>query len=190
VLRAFIAVEIAPEIIGRIAAAIDRLRPQVRGIRWVAPANIHLTVKFLGNIDESQIEPICHALTEALRPFPRCTINAKGLRVFPSVKRPRVLWVGLHGNQLISLAVKVASALAPLGFMLEERTFTPHLTIGRWRQTDRADRSLEQALGNWRDFEFGSSPVDEVILFQSVLKPAGAIYTRLNVFALGRDQVL
>jgi 2'-5' RNA ligase len=190
VLRAFIAVEIAPEIIQRITAAIDRLRPDIRGIRWVAPANIHLTLKFLGDIDESQIEAIGDALSESLRPFPRCTINAKGLGVFPSVKRPRVLWVGLHGNQLISLAANVASALAPLGFMLEEQSFTPHLTIGRWRQTDGADRSLEQALSKWRDFEFGPSPVDEVILFQSVLKPTGAIYTRLNVFALGRDQVL
>ena len=116
-LRAFIAVEIAPEIISRIAAAVDQLRPQVKGIRWVAPANIHLTLKFLGNIEESQLEPIRQALTEALRPFPRCTINAKGLGVFPSVKRPHVLWVGLNGNQLIPLAVKVATALAPLGFM-------------------------------------------------------------------------
>jgi RNA 2',3'-cyclic 3'-phosphodiesterase len=190
VLRAFIAVEIAAEIVNRIAAAIDQLRPQVRGIRWVAPANIHLTVKFLGNIDESQIEPICQALTQALRPFPRCTINAKGIGAFPSVKRPRVLWVGLHGRQLISLAEKVTSVLAPLGFMLEERTFIPHLTVGRWRQGERAERTLEQALSKWRDFEFGPSPLDEVILFQSVLKPAGAIYTRLNVFALGRDQVL
>ena len=154
-LRAFIAVEITPDIIGRIAAAIDQLRPQVKGIRWVAPANIHLTVKFLGNIDQSQIEPICQALTEALRPFPRCTINAKGLGVFPNVKRPRVLWVGLHGKQLISLAEKVTSALAPLGFILEERSFTPHLTVGRWRQGERADRKLEQALSKWRDFDFG-----------------------------------
>jgi len=190
VIRAFIAVEFAAATVNRISAAIEQLKPRIVGIRWVAPANYHLTLKFLGNIDESQIEIIGQALTDALHPFQRFTINAKGLGVFPSVKRPRVLWVGLHGNQLISLAVKVASALAPLGFMLEERAFTPHLTIGRWRQTDRADRSLEQALGKWRDFEFGPSPVDEVILFQSVLKPAGAIYTRLNVFTLGRDQVL
>jgi len=190
VLRAFIAVEIAPDIIARIAAAIDELRFQVKGIRWVATANIHLTLKFLGNIDESQIEALGQALSEALRPFPRCTINAKGLGVFPNLKRPRVLWVGLHGKQLISLAEKVTAALVPLGFMPEERNFTPHLTIGRWRQTDRADHSLEQTLGKWRDFDFGSAPLDQVILFQSVLKPAAAIYTRLNVFPLGRDQVL
>ena len=189
-LRAFIAVEIAHEVINRIAAAIDQLRPQVKGIRWLAPANLHLTLKFLGNIDESQVEAIGHALTEALRPFPRCTISAKGLGVFPNVKRPRVLWVGLVGDQLILLAAKVESALAPLGFMPEERSFTPHLTIGRWRQTDRSDRTLEQALSKWRSFEFGQSPVDEVILFQSVLKPAGATYTRLRVIALERDQVL
>jgi 2'-5' RNA ligase len=189
VLRAFIAVEISPAIISRITEAIDQLRPQVRGIRWVAPANFHLTLKFLGNIDESQIETIGQALTDALHPFPCCTINAKGVGVFPSVKRPRVLWVGLLGSQLISLAAKVESALASLGFAAEEKTFTPHLTIGRWRQAARSDRSLEQALGQWSDFAFGQSPVDEVILFQSVLKPAGAIYTRLKVFALEREQI-
>lgn len=188
-LRAFIAVEIAPATISLIAETIDQLRPHVSGIRWVAPANFHLTLKFLGNIDENQIEPIVQALTDALRPFPRCTINAKGVGVFPSVKRPRVLWVGLNGSQLISLAAKVESALAPLGFVSEGRTFTPHLTIGRWRETDRTDRRLEQALDKWSNFDFGQSPVDEVILFQSVLKPAGAIYNRLRVVALKPDQV-
>jgi 2'-5' RNA ligase len=189
VIRAFIAIEFAAATVNRISATIEQLKPRIVGIRWVAPANYHLTLKFLGNIDESQIEPIGHALANALHPFQRFTINAKGLGVFPSVKRPRVLWVGLVGSPLTTLAVAVEAALVPLGFPREEKAFTPHLTIGRWRQTDRTDRVLWEALKSWTHFEFGATVVDEVILFESVLKPAGAIYNRLKVVTLKPDRV-
>ena len=186
-IRAFIAIEIDAATVRRITAAIEQLKPRIRAIRWVGGGNFHLTLKFLGNIDESRIEPIGAALTDAFRPFPRLTINAKGLGVFPNPKRPRVLWVGLVGSQLASLQAKVESALTPLGFAPEEKSFTPHLTIGRWRQGERADRTLEQELGKWREHEFGVSPIDEMILFQSDLKPAGATYHRLKVVMLKPD---
>ncbi len=187
-IRAFIAIEIAAATVDRIAAAIDQLKPRIDGIRWVAPTNFHLTLKFLGNIDESQIDPIGQALTDVLRPFQRFTINAKGLGVFPSVKRPRVLWVGLVGSRLVSLRAKVESALTPLGFAREEKIFTPHLTIGRWHHRERADRAPEHELKNWTQYDFGATLVEEVILFESVLKPAGAIYNRLKVVTLKPDR--
>ena len=186
-IRAFIAVDIAPDTISRITAAIEQLGPRITAIRWVGADNFHLTLKFLGNIDENKIEQIGAALADALRPFPRLTINAKGLGVFPNPRRPRVLWVGLVGNEIVSLQAKVELALTPLGFAPEEKTFTPHLTIGRWRQGERADRTLEQELGKWSDCEFGATSVDEVVLFQSDLKPAGAIYRRLRVVMLNPD---
>jgi len=189
VIRAFIAIEFAAATVNRITAAIEQLKPHIVGIRWVASANYHLTLKFLGNIDESQIETIGPALTDALRPFQRFTINAKGLGVFPNVKRPRVLWVGLVGSPLTTLALAVEAALLPLGFRREEKAFTPHLTIGRWRQTERADRVLGEALKSWTYFDFGATVVDEIILFESVLKPAGAIYNRLKVITLKPDRV-
>jgi len=187
VIRAFIAVEIDAVTAQRIAAAIAHLKLRIAAIRWVGATNFHLTFKFLGNIDESKIEPIGAALFDRLRLFPRLTINAKGLGVFPNPKRPRVLWVGLVGSHLVSLKAKVDSALTPLGFAPEEKTFTPHLTIGRWRQGERADRTLEQELGKWSKCEFGATSVDEVILFQSVLNTAGAIYRRLKVVTLKPD---
>ena len=188
-IRAFIAVEITPATIERIAALIDQLTPSLAGVRWVGPGNFHLTLKFLGNIDENQIEPIGAALAEALRPFPRLTINVKGLGVFPNPKRPRVLWVGLVGSRLALLQSKVESALTPLGFAPDEKIFTPHLTIGRWRQGARAERNLESELGKWRDHEFGATSMHEVILFQSELKPTGAIYHRLKVIMLNSDRM-
>ena len=183
-IRSFIAVEIESVVIEKIAVAIEQLKPRIPGIRWTAPGNFHFTLKFLGDIEDSQVDSIGNALHTELRLFPPFTINAKGLGVFPGPRRPRILWVGLAGIQLAQLAAKVESALAPLGFAPEQRKFTPHLTIGRWRQIDRAPNDLPQDLENWKDFEFGESFVDEVILFQSVLKPAGAIYSRLKIIRL------
>jgi RNA 2',3'-cyclic 3'-phosphodiesterase len=187
VIRAFIAVALEPQVIAKITEAIEQLKPQFPGVRWVRPGNVHLTLKFLGDIDEAFVPSISAALKQQFRLFPRCTINAKGLGVFPGLQRPRVLWVGLVGGRLISLALKVESALAPLGFAQETRRFTPHLTIGRWRQMDRAPQSLVQQLDQWRTYDFGISKIDSVKLMQSVLKPEGANYSELTAVPLSDD---
>ena len=187
-IRAFIAITLDPKVIDKIVDATTQLRPQMRSIRWVAPANFHLTLKFLGGIDEAMIESIGASLRERLRLFQRFTINAKGLGVFPDLKRPRVLWVGLTGDHLVSLASRVESALQPLGFTSETRKFTPHLTIGRWRQADRASNSPLRQLENWRVYEFGKSNVDRVHLIESVLKPNGASYNQLVAVPLSAER--
>jgi RNA 2',3'-cyclic 3'-phosphodiesterase len=184
VIRAFIAVEIDPQTVRQIFAVLADLKPLIPGIRWVSPANFHFTLKFLGDIEESKIEPIAQALGLALRPFPRFTINAKDLGVFPDLKRPRVLWIGLEGKELLELASKVEKALEPLDFVPEKREFKPHLTVGRWRQFDRASRKFLEELEKWQGHEFGESTVAEVIFFQSELKREGAIYHPLKVVAL------
>jgi len=189
VIRAFIAIDIDPQVRENISRAIGQLSSRVLGVRWIAPANFHLTLKFLGDVEQAQIEAISAALEERLRPFPRCTINAKGLGAFPNLRRPRIMWIGLAGNELATLAAQVELALLPLGFAPEKRNFTPHLTIGRWRQTDRPSKTLGQELESWKDYEFGATRVDEVILFQSVLKPEGAIYTRAKAVTLGNDHL-
>ena len=112
-IRAFIAIEIDPQLVRQISAVVADLQPRIAGIRWVSQANFHLTLKFLGDIEEKQIEPIAQALELVLRPFPRFTINAKDLGVFPDLKRPRVLWIGLEGKKLQELASKVEMALKP-----------------------------------------------------------------------------
>ncbi len=187
-IRAFIAVTLEPKVIEKIAGASTQLKPEITGVRWVAPGNFHLTLKFLGGIDEAMAEPIETCLREQLCLFPRFTINAKGLGVFPSPKRPRVLWVGLTGNRLIALASRVESALQQLGFAPETREFTPHLTIGRWRQTDLVSKSLDRQLENWRAYDFGISRVESVSLVQSVLKSEGASYNRLAMVPLSAER--
>ena len=185
-IRAFIALKLDPQIVQQISAAVTDLKPRIRGIRWVPPTNFHFTLKFLGDIEENQIEPIMRALELELHPFPRFTINAKGLGVFPDLKRPRVLWVGLHGKELLELAAKVETVLESLGFAREKRAFQPHLTIGRWRQFDRSSSKLGAELERWQGHEFGASPVAEVIFFQSELKRDGAIHYPLKVLALAQ----
>jgi 2'-5' RNA ligase len=150
----------------------------------VAQENIHLTLKFLDEINEARVDAIGGALQEAIRPFSRFIINAKGLGVFPDLKRPRILWVGLISNHLSTLASAVDKALQPLGFEPEKRDFAPHLTIGRWRDPRGPKGQLVEIIEKWRNYEFGHSRVEQVILFQSVLKPEGAVYQALRVVAL------
>ncbi|HSE86762.1 MAG TPA: RNA 2',3'-cyclic phosphodiesterase [Candidatus Binatia bacterium] len=185
-IRAFIAVEIEPQTVRQIIAAVADLKPRIPAIRWVPPTNFHFTLKFLGDIEESKIEPIAQALELALHPFPRFTINAKGLGVFPDLKRPRILWVGLEGKGLAELTSKVETALESLGFAPEKKEFKPHLTLGRWRQFDRSSRKFGVELERWKAHEFGESTVAEVIFFRSELKREGAIYHPLKVVALAK----
>jgi RNA 2',3'-cyclic 3'-phosphodiesterase len=187
-IRAFIAVEIDHTVIQRITDITHELKPKIPDIRWTSPDNWHLTLKFLGAIDEKQIDSIGQALERELSLFPRCTINAKGLGVFPDARRPRVLWVGIQGNPLAGLAESVETALAPLGFAKEKRVFTPHLTIGRWREGKHRNQELEPALEHWKAYDSGRSKVEEVTLFQSVLKPAGAEYRPLKSVRLKEYQ--
>ena len=186
-IRAFIATNIDSRIIGEIAATIVQLKRALPEVRWVAPEKIHLTIKFLGDIEPSRVNPIANALEHVLTPFPRFTINAKGLGVFPNLRRPRVLWVGLQDGQLAQLAAKVESALEPLGFLPEARGFQPHLTIGRWLRYGGGSKDLPEKLEPWKSHDYGASKVETVTLFRSVLRPDGAIHQPLRVVAIGQQ---
>jgi 2'-5' RNA ligase len=95
--------------------------------------------------------------------------------------------VGLAGDQLAQVAARIESALMLLGFMPEKRAFTPHLTIGRWREGNHPAKNLRQEIDSWSDFEFGACVVRQIVLFQSVLKPEGASYRELATVQLGAD---
>jgi 2'-5' RNA ligase len=190
VIRAFIAVGIDPKTVERISEATDQLKPSIAGIRWAPLTNLHLTVKFLGDVEETTIDPIARALRQHIAPFPRFTINAKGLGVFPDVKRPQVLWVGLEGIHLAELASTVETALKPLGFEPEKRGFKPHLTIGRWRERDKSTAKFIAELERWAGYEFGKSEVRNIILFQSMLRPEGAIHRPLEKILLSDEEPL
>jgi 2'-5' RNA ligase len=186
VIRAFIGIEIDPQTVRNISTALVQLKSHVPGVRWVDSANFHFTLKFLGNIDEPAIDSVARALELHLHLFPRFTINAKGLGVFPDLRRPRILWVGLAGKELATLVSKVETAVEPLGFTKEERTFKPHLTVGRWRQFDGSAKKLGEEIEKWKGHEFGQGLITTVIFFQSVLTQKGATYHPLKVVALAQ----
>jgi 2'-5' RNA ligase len=190
VIRAFIAVGIDPKTVERISEAIDQLKLSIAGIRWTPLINLHFTLKFLGDIEEATVDPIVRALRQQIAPFPRFTINAKGLGVFPGVKRPQVLWVGLEGIHLSEVALAVETALKTLGFAPEKRGFKPHLTIGRWRQRAKSAANFVTELERWKGHAFGTSEVRNIILFQSTLSSEGAIHRPLEKIALSNGEPL
>lgn len=182
--RAFVAVRISPDMAEKISEVQDQLTQSLSGVRWVAPGNLHFTVKFLGAVQEERITSITNALQQALRIIPRFVMVGRGIGVFPDIRKARVLWVGLEGEGLRSIVTEVEAALDAIGFEREKRVFRPHLTIGRWRDFDRRPELLKQEIERWKGFDFGETHVGEVVLFQSILKPEGAVYTPLHVIPL------
>ena len=185
VARLFVAVKIDPDVIERLCQAESRLGNSLGGIRWVKREKLHLTLKFLGQVSDERIAPIGAALERALAPLPRCSVASRGLGVFPDIRGPKVLWAGLDAAPLARLAGAVEEALAALGFAREKREFKPHLTLGRWRDFAGRPETLRQEIEQWRARDFGTSEIKDVILFQSVLKPDGAVHTPLRIFPLG-----
>ncbi|MFQ5539728.1 MAG: RNA 2',3'-cyclic phosphodiesterase [Candidatus Binatia bacterium] len=183
-IRAFVGVRIDPKMAQNISDVQSQLKQSLTGIRWVAQENLHFTLKFLGAIDEEKVAPIIDAVERAVRPSQPFSLKAGGIGVFPDIRRPRVLWVGLEAQGLKTLAQEMETTLEPLGFAPEGRVFKPHLSIGRWRNTAGKTQRLEEVIDRWKDQDFGQSTVAEVVLFQSILKPNGAVYSPLRVIPL------
>lgn len=146
----------------------------------MASENFHVTVKFLGRIDEARVPDVIDALHTAVRGHPPFEIDVTGLGAFPSATRARVLWAGVAagGDPLAALAASVDGALAGLGFPREERAFSAHVTLGRVREPRRAP-ALADALGAASARPFGRIAVREAVLMRSDLSPRGARYTPL-----------
>jgi len=185
--RLFVAVTIAPEVADRLCRSQTELAAALSDVRWIKRESLHLTLKFLGQVDERKVEAVRKAVAAAVAPLPRFTISCRGLGVFPGIRRPRVIWAGLEGAALAALAEAADAALEPLGFPREAREFKPHLTIGRWREGARGGDQLRGEIERWRHHDFGASAVDGAVLFQSVLKRGGAEYTALKIFPLRKD---
>ncbi len=184
-IRAFIGVRIDPKMTQKISEVQSQLKRSLTDIRWVVQENLHFTLKFLGAVEEEKITSIIKAVGRAVRPAQPFSLTAGGIGVFPDIRKPRVLWVGLEAQGLQTLSQEVEAALEPLGFAPEKRGFTPHLTIGRWRNFTAKAQRLKEEIDHWKDQDFGQSTVEEVVIFQSILKPNGAVYSPLQVITLG-----
>lgn len=179
-IRAFIAFELPEKTILSIRRVQEGLKTCKFKIRWVKPENIHLTLKFLGNIHVSAIEKIKGALFEAVKGFKPIPLSVKGIGSFPGIRRPRVVWMGLGGGReiLAQFQIRVDKEMERLGYSREKRPFKGHLTFGRVKS--RVDPiKFSTALIKHSTFESETFFAESVILFQSELKPEGAVYTKL-----------
>lgn len=185
-IRTFIAVNLALSVAEEIAKVQARLQQIEADIRWVRVKGMHLTLKFLGDIDPRQVAPILDTLHAALREQAALHVTARGLGGFPNLKRPRVIWAGLSGDGLKELRDHVEAALVRLDFppqASQERRFTPHITLGRVRSQRGWNRVLPLIRQSERA-DFGHSTVDTVTVYQSDLQPGGAVYTPLGSVSL------
>ncbi|RMF45051.1 MAG: RNA 2',3'-cyclic phosphodiesterase [Anaerolineae bacterium] len=184
VVRAFIAVDLAEDVRLRLSQVIERLQMNIGSpvVRWVPPENIHLTLKFLGDVSVKNLPLVKDALRQEAAGRKAFAISAGGLGAFPQPNRPRVLWVGVEApDELFALQRNIEAHMERLGYERDSRPFTAHLTLGRVsRSASSSDvRKVARVLQEHKLGFVGVSQVDEVHLFRSDLRPGGAVYTRL-----------
>ena len=179
-MRTFIAIELP----GEVKSALSDLQREFKecgaDVRWVKPENIHLTLRFLGEIDEDTIGAVQHIMESACMMYSAFHLDLKGAGTFPHMKSPRVVWAGLQDSDILSrLQNEIEGGLSTAGFKKEARRFVPHLTLGRFRSMQRRQPLLEK-IREYEGKQFCSFPVHSVVLMKSELHPTGAQYTKIK----------
>lgn len=185
-IRAFIAIDLPEAIREELASIVQDLNREVpkKSIRWARPENIHLTLKFLGDTKIDSLDQITGGLDRVGGGNPPFHLALDKLGCFPNPRRPRIVWVGVNGDvdTLQSLQETVDQMLTPLGWELEKRKFHPHLTIGRVKNSKQVADSQLPWGNQMKPLPF---PVDSLTLYESILKPSGAVYSIRHVSQLG-----
>lgn len=179
-IRAFIAILLDDAVRAAVAAQVEQLRPLAHAVAWVPPQNLHVTFKFLGEIDAATVEAVKEGLVEGVSEAELFTVTFHGLGAFPGLARPRVIWIGVvqGARECQALQARVDAALSRRGLPQEGRPYTPHVTIGRVREP-RGLTALQQAITRDAHKAFGDLSVKSISLMRSELRPAGARYTEL-----------
>lgn len=192
VIRAFIAIDIPDDVRARISRVTHNLRQRLHAypIRWVPPKNIHLTLKFLGDVSEHNLRLLTHLLAGEIKTHRPFEFSVGTLGAFPETRRPRVIWIGVEApGELLALQRGIDYAVAKLGYAREHRPYQPHLTLGRVsRNASSSDvRAIGHVLQDINIGFLGSARATEVHLYRSDLQPQGAVYTRLFTTQLNPD---
>lgn len=184
-LRCFIAIDIPKEIKENISEVINLLSKYGADIKWVKPENLHITLKFLGKTQDLLISKIKEELSHVISLYSPFLVRIYGTGVFPEIKRPRIIWIGVENtNVLVSLKKDIEESMFMLGYQKEDKMFSPHLTIGRIR-SQKDIQNIIAVLNNFKDRFFGNIMIESIKLMKSDLKPEGAEYTCLSDFMLG-----
>jgi 2'-5' RNA ligase len=182
-LRTFIAVDIGKAIRAHAVALQETLARTGGGdVKWVEPENLHVTLLFLGEVDERTVPMVCRVVAERAQEYPSFSMTVERVGCFPNLRRPRVLWIGIGegAQELCELHDGLEGPLLDLGcYRREERQYTPHITLGRVRSERPADQ-LATALAKNAGWRGGEIPVQEVLVMSSELTPKGPVYTVLS----------
>jgi RNA 2',3'-cyclic 3'-phosphodiesterase len=184
-IRCFVAINLPETVKNQIAEIISDLRKTGGDIKWVPAGNVHLTLKFLGNVDETVIPALKESLSKKLSHYKPFYIKIAGIGCFPSEKRPRVIWIGMEDSEVLKgIQKEVDVELNAFGFAPEDRPFSPHLTIGRVRSPKRLPE-LTRRCADVKATDLGAVNVTGIHIMKSELKPAGAEYSSLAEIPLG-----
>jgi 2'-5' RNA ligase len=193
-IRSFVAIDLPDVVKERLELVMEALRKQMphADIRWSRSGSIHLTLKFLGNVEENDLPRIQEVLAQIAQRYPPFSFTIGELGCFPNLNRPRVVWIGVQEGQgvLVALQREIEESLAPLGFKPEKRAFHPHLTLGRAkRHIRRGDqRRLGELISDATVEKLARVRTEGFRLMRSDLYPDGAVYTSLEVFPLGQPE--
>lgn len=180
-MRLFVAINPPTYVRQEIVHVMQELQSLSRTSRWVRPERLHVTLKFLGNVDEAQF-PLVTAILKEIRSSKPIRVRFRGVRSFPSNDLPRVLWVGVdQDGRLATLAEALAMRFEALGFRREEHAFIPHITLARINSPEGLE-DLVRAAAGFASYDFGEVRVSELELFESALKPSGAEYSSRGTF--------
>ncbi|HIE43476.1 MAG TPA: RNA 2',3'-cyclic phosphodiesterase, partial [Candidatus Omnitrophica bacterium] len=184
-MRYFIALPLPEELKQEISKLQSQLKETQADVKWVNSKDLHITLKFLGGIEQEKVETISEKLNRGLDGFLPFTFTIGEIGSFPSLESPKVIWIGVEKNRerVVELAEKVEELLKTLGFSHERRPFHPHLTLGRIRSRKQIGELIRK-LKSLKIPEFRPVEVERVILFQSILKPEGPEYKILREFKL------
>ncbi|MGR3320197.1 MAG: RNA 2',3'-cyclic phosphodiesterase [Candidatus Anammoxibacter sp.] len=183
--RTFIAIEISDKTRNNLKTIIAKLSEVKAHVKWVLPVNLHITLKFLGNVKDDEIVKISEFIRESscgIKPF---NLHIGGLGAFPDLKRPKVIFVNIKDeyNNLFTLHNKLEEKLTCLGIKKELRKYEPHITIGRVRSRQRID-TLTNTIEMHKNDSLGNEQIESVALMMSELLPKGPEYTKLDTIKL------
>lgn len=180
-IRIFVAVEITEETRKKLVEFTDKLKKVDADVGWVSPENLHITLKFIGSLDDERIDTVTNIIKDSVAHVKPFDLRYAGVGAYPTEKNPRVIFVDVTdpGRILAKIHERLDNQLMALGVEHEGRQFEAHLTVGRIK-TRRNVRKLMESLNSYNGFNFGLEHVTQVVLMKSDLSPEGPIYTKLH----------
>ncbi|MBT8490178.1 MAG: RNA 2',3'-cyclic phosphodiesterase [Deltaproteobacteria bacterium] len=185
--RVFLAIDLPDDIKAQLVAIQNKLKFLLEGVRWTRPEGIHLTLKFFGTVVAEDIVRISEVVEQHTKNAQPIALHGEKVGAFPNFQRPRVLWLGLNGDieRLSALHRAIEKDLDRYGYKKEKRGFKPHLTLGRAKSSRGIILGLPEAIKRDDTYKAGQFDSNGLTLFESKLKPGGAVYTKLAYFPFG-----